>query len=88
MLIIEKRMAITLHITNKQTDDIIFSNFLKEQNLLPSNIYFQKRDDQRWTFVVSIGGKAQLDYIIKNGRRMLMIGRHTIHLKEWNLIIL
>ena len=38
----------------------MLSNFLKEQNLLPLNTYFQKRDGQRWTFTACNRAKAQL----------------------------
>ena len=41
-------------------------NFLKEQNLLPVNTYFQKRDGQRWTYTAPNGAKAQLDFLIIN----------------------
>ena len=33
-------------------------NFLKEQNLLPLNTYFQKRDGQRWTYTAPKWGKS------------------------------
>ena len=38
----------------------------KEQNLLPLNTYFQKRDGQRRTYTAPNGAKAQLDYLIIN----------------------
>ena len=63
----------------------MLSNFLKEQNLLPLNTYFKKRDGQRWTFAASSGAKVQLDCIIinkKNGRAVHNMAEHTIHLKE------
>ena len=41
-------------------------NFLKEQNLLPLNTYFQERDGQRWAYTAPNGAKAQLDYLIIN----------------------
>ena len=47
-------------------DGTMLCNFLKEQNLIPLNTYFQKQDGQRWTYTAPNGAKAQLDYLIIN----------------------
>ena len=79
MLILGKTMSVNFHFTNK--------NIKKEKKLLPLLNYFQERGGQIWTFAASNEGKAQLDYIIKNGKTVKKITEHTIYLKERNLII-